>query len=213
DTRLNPGNTSADGKANGEYARRLLSSAREDLSKGRVQDARQKAEAAQEIDTAYSLFEDRPEQVLADIRKMAGQPGGLSQEEMYAAEQERKKQFSQKLVAQARTDLKAGRFDSARMNAQEALRVGAEFKPGEDSPQTILRDLETSMSTQTAQVSPKKNVASEIAVIHPGASALELYNLGMQRLSEGDRGAAYQAFLAAYQSGEKLDTHRAQQLQ
>ncbi|MFG0240064.1 MAG: hypothetical protein ACF8CY_03260, partial [Gimesia chilikensis] len=213
DTRLNPGNSSMDGKANGEYARRLLSSAREDLAKGRVQDARQKAEAAQEIDTAYSLFEDRPEQVLADIRKMAGQPGGLSQEEMYAAEQERKKQFSQKLVAQARTDLKAGRFDSARMNAQEALRVGAEFKPGEDSPQTILRDLETSMSTQTAQVASKKNVASEIAVIHPGASALELYNLGMQRLSEGDRGAAYQAFLAAYQSGEKLDTHRAQQLQ
>ncbi|QDU52469.1 outer membrane porin HofQ [Gimesia panareensis] len=214
DTRLNPGNTSNDAKSNAEYARRLLASAREDLSKGRVQEARQKAEAAQEVDTAYSLFEDRPEQLLADIRKMAGQPGGLSQEEMYAAETERKKQFSQKLVAQARTDLKAGRFESARVNAQEALKVGSEFKPGEDSPQAILRDLESNMGSQTAQVaSQKKNEASEIAVIHPGASALELYNLGMQRLAEGDRGAAYQAFLAAYQSGEKLDTHRAQQLQ
>lgn len=215
DTRLNPGNTSnSDGQANGEYARRLLASAREDLSNGRVLEARQKAEAAQEVDTAYSLFEDRPEQVLADIRKMAGQPGGVSQEEMYAAEMERKKQFSQKLVAQARTDLKAGRLESARFNAQEALKVGSEFKPGEDSPQAILRDLETGMGAKTAQAaSRKKSEASEIAVIHPGASAMELYNLGMQRLAEGDRGAAYQAFLAAYQSGEKLDTHRAQQLQ
>ena len=216
ETRLNPGTSqSTDGKSNAEYARQLLASARKDLSNNRIEEARQKAEAAQKVDTAYTLFEDRPEQVLADIRKMAGQPGGLSPEELYAAENQRKKQFSQKLVAQARTDLKARRYEAARANAEEALQVGVQFKPGEDSPQAILRDLETRMGVQqpTQVARMKQNDASEIAVIHPGASALELYNLGMQRLSEGNRGAAYQAFLAAYQSGEKLDSHRAQQLQ
>ncbi|HAH43624.1 MAG TPA: hypothetical protein DCM07_01985, partial [Planctomycetaceae bacterium] len=141
ENKFNPGNTASE-KNNPEYARQLIAAARNDLAQGRIEDARQKAEAAQQVDTAYSLFEDRPEQVLADIRNMAGQPGGLSQEQLYAAEMERKKQFTQKLVAQARTDLKAGRLDSARVNAQEALRVGVEFKAGEDSPQSVLRDLE-----------------------------------------------------------------------
>ncbi len=216
ESRLNPGTSKAksDKISNAKLARKLIADARKDLAGGSVEQARQKAEAAQKVDTAYSLFEDRPEQVLADIRKMAGQPGGLSQEQLYAAENERKKQFSQKLIAQARTDLKAGRIDSARVNAEEALKVGVTFRPGEDSPQAILRDLETKVADNSSRVARmNNNTASEIAVIHPGASALELYNLGMQRLSEGDRGAAYQSFLAAYQSGEKLDKHRAQQLQ
>ncbi|MCH9791130.1 MAG: hypothetical protein K0U82_09935, partial [Planctomycetes bacterium] len=215
ENRLNPGTSqSTNGNSDSKYARQLIAEARKDLANGQAIEARQKAEAAQKINTAYTLFEDRPEQVLADIRKMAGQPGGLSREQLYAAEYERKKQFSQKLVAQARTDLKARRFESAQANAQEALRVGVEFKPGEDSPQAILRDLENRKGGQSNSVARmKNNTASEIAVIHPGASALELYNLGMQRLSEGNRKAAYQSFLAAYQSGEKLDAHRAQQLQ
>ncbi|MFG0334179.1 MAG: hypothetical protein ACF8TS_12510, partial [Maioricimonas sp. JB049] len=44
-------------------------------------------------------------------------------------------------------------------------------------------------------------------------SALEMYNQGVQHLREGDRDAAYEAFLQAYHSGQRLDPYRQQQLQ
>ncbi|MEX2288187.1 MAG: hypothetical protein WD648_13920 [Planctomycetaceae bacterium] len=54
----------------------------------------------------------------------------------------------------------------------------------------------------------------DFTVINPaGVSALELYSLGVQQLREGDRESAYQTFQQAYQSGEKLDVYRTQQLQ
>ncbi len=46
-----------------------------------------------------------------------------------------------------------------------------------------------------------------------GMSALDLYNQGIDYLRSGERQGAYESFLAAYQSGEKLDAYRQQQLQ
>ncbi len=46
-----------------------------------------------------------------------------------------------------------------------------------------------------------------------GRSALELYDMGVQLLRDGDRQAAYQVFLAAYESGETLDPLRQFQLE
>ena len=56
---------------------------------------------------------------------------------------------------------------------------------------------------------PKAFAAHDFSVIYPsGDSALELYNRGLQHLRDDDRQAAYEAFLQAYRSGQKLDPER-----
>ncbi|MBS0201369.1 MAG: hypothetical protein JSS49_00610 [Planctomycetes bacterium] len=56
--------------------------------------------------------------------------------------------------------------------------------------------------------------ADSINVVNPnGASAGELYSQGMKELNRGNRQAAYSAFLAAHQTGQKLDYVKAQRLQ
>ncbi|MFO1041329.1 MAG: hypothetical protein U0941_06050 [Planctomycetaceae bacterium] len=54
---------------------------------------------------------------------------------------------------------------------------------------------------------------SNVAPNPNGVSASELYNRGMMQLNRGNRQAAYSAFLAAHQTGQKLDYVRAQRLQ
>lgn len=46
-----------------------------------------------------------------------------------------------------------------------------------------------------------------------GLSGLELYNKGLAELSRGDRKAAYQSFLAAHQSGQRMDPVKTQRMQ
>jgi general secretion pathway protein D len=57
-------------KANKERALALVKSAREELKKGRVDAARQKAKEAASLDVTYSIMEDRPELILADIDRV-----------------------------------------------------------------------------------------------------------------------------------------------
>src|SRR5690606_4128258 len=45
------------------------------------------------------------------------------------------------------------------------------------------------------------------------ASAQELYQQGIRQMRAGDKGAAYESFLQAYNSGEELSAHQKQQLQ
>jgi type II secretory pathway component GspD/PulD (secretin) len=58
------------------------------------------------------------------------------------------------------------------------------------------------------------SAARDPAVVATSAqSALELYEQGVDCLRQGNREAAYEVFLQAYNSGEKLDNFRQQQLQ
>jgi general secretion pathway protein D len=61
---------------------------------------------------------------------------------------------------------------------------------------------------------PAFDQSDTVSEIRPtGASALDLYNQGMAHLTQGDREQAYQSFLAAYQSGQRLDAFRQQRMQ
>jgi type II secretory pathway component GspD/PulD (secretin) len=54
-------------KAKKERAQALVRSARDDLKRGRIEAARHKAKEAASLDVTYSIMEDRPELILADI--------------------------------------------------------------------------------------------------------------------------------------------------
>ncbi len=58
---------STSGKWTKEQALGLIREARSDLKKGHLADARRKAKEALTLDVAYSVMDDRPELVLADI--------------------------------------------------------------------------------------------------------------------------------------------------
>jgi hypothetical protein len=61
------------------YVSALLSAARQDIHEGRTDAARQKCLAAQRVEVAYGLFDDRPAHVLAEIARMEN-ANGRSQE-------------------------------------------------------------------------------------------------------------------------------------
>lgn len=61
--------------------------------------------------------------------------------------------------------------------------------------------------------SPFGDLESVPEISLSGSSAIELYNRGMAELGQGNRAAAHQAFLAAHQSGQRLDPIRTQRLQ
>ena len=64
------------------------------------------------------------------------------------------------------------------------------------------------------QFAREDDAHDDLHVISPtGVSADEMFKLGMRQLREGSRQAAYDSFLQAYKSGQKLDPYRRQQLQ
>ncbi len=84
--------------------------------------------------------------------------------------------------------------------------------PGPSSGRSAL-DLTGDPSRRPAMQRPGTRTADAMVVNSHGLSALDLYNQGVDHLRNGDRQMAYEAFLAAYQTGEKLDGYRQQQLQ
>lgn len=156
-------------------ALQLVAAAREDLQTGDVRAAKFKAEEAAKYDVTYDLFEDSPEQILADISR-------------------------------------SSRMQNVASNDQEVAQplFGG---PVAQAPATQGLDL-TSQPTQPAPQTPAVASNRDAMVVTPtGASAQELYDIGVNYLREGNREAAYSVFLQAYQSGEQLDGYRQQQLQ
>jgi hypothetical protein len=65
-----PETPTADVSSSRETAQRLVREARVALTEGRVDEAKQKALAADRMNVAFALFEDRPSAILAEIRKL-----------------------------------------------------------------------------------------------------------------------------------------------
>ena len=161
----------------------LLRQARQLTKAGRFAEAQAKAEEAQSMNVAFPVFADRPDLVLADLEN--ARTGNIA---------------SQK----PRTVIEsASASQQAPVNPEEnpfAPSTGgsAERRPGG-------RDYGSVTQADSTDA---------IGVIDPnGVSASELYNRGMKELNRGNRQAAYSAFLAAHQTGQKLDYVRSQRLQ
>ena len=219
-------------KVKKEQARALVRSAREDLKKGRIESARRKAKAAASLDVTYSIMEDRPELVLADIDRRdpsssasiassgsAPAPAADGLDVAPAAE----------VTAAASTPSPLPALPSAPStpSAMNAAPVSTLPPPSFPTPpQQTAMELPAAAATsgpvtlqpavQPAIPAPSAapaNPVDAIAVIQPsGLSADELFNLGMQDLRQGRQDAAYTAFLQCYHSGQPLDRVRQRQL-
>ena len=161
----------------------LLKQARADLQAGRVAAAQEKATLASEMNVAFDVFDDRPESVLAAIQRATR--------------------------------------NTASTPKPSNIESGLASKPttpiAKTTPSKSL--VETTSATIESEVEPLPSAeedteSTNVAVIHPeGPSANQLFREGQIHLQSGNKAAAYQAFLLAYQSGQKLDGRRSQQLQ
>ncbi len=213
---------------NKQRAMKLLEEARLALQQGNLPLARAKAQEARQIRATYDLWDDRPELVLADVERLdaANIAKGPSQDEL-------NKQKAQQLLALARLDIEAGRYEDARQKALEVSKMGLQFGMFDDRPELVLADIDRILRDKPEEVIARNNPqqqptgnnsgipvaevtepANQLPVVTPsGNSALQLYNRGMQHLQNGEYEEAYEAFLAAHQSGEGLDPYRQQRLQ
>ena len=178
---------------------------------------------AETLDVTYDTFDDRPEMVREDLERLvAGQPQTTAAEEESSLSIEDQKQTAASLIQESRQALEAGDKDVARAKAQSAAEYNVTYELFEDTPEMILADIDRPESTLVAasgtagtnEVTTAENVATAPASsLLVNGTALELYNQGITALRQGDRRLAYDAFVAANNSEEKLDGYRQRQLQ
>lgn len=218
-------------KAKKEQAQALVRGAREDLKKGRIESARRKAKAAAALDVTYSIMEDRPELVLADIdRRDPSSSSSIAGSGNSSAPADALDITQPAQVATTGNAPSLIPAPPSESTAPAALNIPS----GSPSPATLpptpphqtamelpaLPPTNGPLSLQPAPQSPTAapsaspaNPVEAIAVIQPsGLSADELFNLGMQDLRQGRPDAAYTAFLQCYHSGQPLDRVRQRQL-
>jgi general secretion pathway protein D len=201
-------------KWNKERATSLVREARQDLKHGRIAEARRKAKEAATLDVAYSVMDDRPELVLSDIDRAEAE-GSVAKSDTAPA---------LPVVIDAPPPPTVAEMPPA-PTAPPAMAVA----PVTESAMPLEPETPVpSRSSYSAKppASPADAFTSEnpfsgerahpavVPVIAPtGASADELFELGMHELREGHRDNAYAAFLQCYRSGQQLaDRTRDRQL-
>lgn len=247
---------------------KLVAEARKLAANGDYAAAKQLLQEAQALNVAYTLFDERPELVLADITRMEGDSApvaatkpratkGAEMDEPLPRSNGRSKTDARKkqataLIAEARRDIQEGRLDEAREKADVAESMNVPYELFEDTPAAInsqvaaleskkfnnvasndSKEDEGTVATVSSK-NAKRRVPTELddpfAVSGSGepvnavaenlgsvrtnkTSARESYDKGMSLLRSGNQEGAYQMFVAAHRSGEKLDPARQQQLQ
>ena len=215
-------NQSVGANDNKTQADKFIVQARQALKSGNVKQAEQLVAKAEQLDVAYNTFEDRPEMVREDLERLvAGQPNKTVAANESTLSIEDQKQAALSLIEESRAALAAGNAALARSKAQAATEYNVTYELFEDTPEMMLSEIDRASGSPVAAkgarpsgVLPAETGFDKSPVIAEG-SALELYNQGIDALRQGDRHQAYQAFLAAYQlgeKGEKLDAYRQNQL-
>lgn len=114
-------------------------------------------------------------------------------------------------------DLEAKLGNTKVAQSGRGSRSGIESASGIDAAPVDQEANPFAASTQSRNVGRNLSSVTQADSINEvttsGASANELYSRGMMELNRGNRQAAYGAFLAAHQTGQKLDYVKAQRLQ
>ncbi|RMG35689.1 MAG: hypothetical protein D6725_12045, partial [Planctomycetota bacterium] len=136
--------------ADRQRARQLLQRARAALKAGRLDEAARLAQQAEALNLSYGLFDDRPDLVLADIRRAAAestpqiaertsQPDTSGTDARSGAEDAH--EHAQRLLRQARTALRAGQLALAEQKAKQAAALNVQYGPFDDRPQDVLAEI------------------------------------------------------------------------
>ncbi len=204
-------------------AESLLKQARNDLSVGNFADAMHKANQVNNMDLTFGAFDDRPELLVADIAEAKAlqqvniatnsniqQTGrteltGSTSEPVAAPPSEYYPESVASTTTQPATSPARPDFANAQRLSGQPLNIA----PAENFDSTT-SDFSPTVGSFAGGSDPYDNITT----IHPsGVSAEALYNEGINQLRQGDRDGAYQAFLESWQSGQKLDPYKSQQLQ
>ena len=175
----------------------LLAEARRDMQAGDLDSARAKAAEAQKLNVSYDLFDDRPDLVVQTIERYAQTYGNIAQATTPPVEAE----------------MESDPFGSDRAVVQANQTLISEADPSDFAPPIQITPQVHSSGGRGEDPFGGAAAPATPVISANGASGLELYNRGMQHLRDGDTDLAYQAFLAAHQTGEQLDPHRTQSLQ
>ncbi len=172
-----------------EQAQVLLELAREEVAAGRLDQAELFAQKVRDMNLTFGPYELQPNTILAEIAEAkVGQ--SLPAQTQFAGRQPEP-------VAAPPAELPASITIGD---------LGSSFEPQDLTP---AGDLTPAVGSFTGD-SPFDNITA----IHPsGVSAETKFNEGQSYLRRGNREAAYQAFLEAWQSGQRLDAYKSQQLQ
>ncbi len=172
-----------------EQAQVLLELAREEVAAGRLDQAELFAQKVRDMNLTFGPYELQPNTILAEIAEAkVGQ--ALPAPTQFAGRQPEP-------VAAPPAELPASITIGD---------LGGSFEPQDLTP---AGDLTPAVGSFTGD-SPFDNITA----IHPsGVSAETKFNEGQNYLRRGNREAAYQAFLEAWQSGQRLDAYKSQQLQ
>ena len=239
-----------------EKVQKMLAQARKALEAGRIDEARELAVEADQYQIAFGVFDDSPESVLNDIarnvRRQSADAEGVSADPKSAASERSEgarlaaANLSAELMKQARSLLDAGKPEEAYLKADKARKLNVPDDGVSERPESLLAEIEQAIGggdsiARKATADPAVTVAGshaepgkmtharqeeiteidvaeidvvELDEVNPvGVSAMEHYNRGLSELNQGRREAAYAAFLAAHQTGQKLDRVRAQRMQ
>ncbi len=152
----------------------LLNDARTALRTGESAKAVRLAEQAQQLQKQHNLqLSESPEVILAEAQRTVGAtpygaalPGTLPKKD--AAVTTSKKPEANKLLATARQLQEQGKLVEARGKAQDALLLGADFGPTEDSPELAIQQINDRAAREVARL---VNEASETLVSSSGTPA------------------------------------------
>jgi outer membrane protein TolC len=148
-------------------ANSLMQQARQDLAKGDIAAARDKAEQAADIDVAYSVFDERPEQLLTEIERRANnvdedspstqsltrspkptKPVAAKSAELPSSVNN-DKQLAQHLLNQAQVAASQGDHEHARSLALEANELNVAYDLFDLRPEQVLAQVEAASNNNT----------------------------------------------------------------
>ncbi|HEV8067107.1 MAG TPA: hypothetical protein VGP76_05170, partial [Planctomycetaceae bacterium] len=200
-------------KWNKERATNLVREARQALKHGRIAEARSKAKEAATLDVAYSVMDDRPELVLSDIDRAEAE-GSVVKTDAAPALPVVIDAPAPPTVAEMPPTPTAPPVMAAAPVAESAMPSEPETPAPSRSSYTAKPAASPSDAfTSENPFSGERARPTVVPVIAPsGASADELFELGMRELREGHRDNAYAAFLQCYRSGQQLERLRDRQL-
>lgn len=199
-----------------EEAQALLKQARADLSVGNYADATRKAQQVRDMDLTFGAFDDRPELLMADIAETRAL-------ELVNIAENSNSQPANPIQNAAPTGepvaAPPAEFYPETVVTSESQPASKPEMPDFSSAQQLAGRQEsdsgfTDFSPTVGSFAGTSDPYDNITTIHPsGVSAEALFNEGRNHLRQGNRESAYQAFLEAWQSGQKLDPYKSQQLQ
>ncbi len=143
---------------NKKQANHLMDQAKHDAQNRQFAAARQKLQEAEGLNVIYTISDERPELVLEDLNRMesetatlAGQQPGTPLNPADAA----KRGQAQKLLEQARADIRGAQYEAAQAKLDQVRQLNAEYEQFDDTPELVAELLKKFQQPVETEAAPR----------------------------------------------------------